>query len=549
METPTLHRLRTFFRICFGYLTLVSLVASSFTVASLYWMAINQHRYAYTYRGQRNLLVAGALIVLSRLVLFIPVIWSTVFGFAWWTLKTGKLSARTWAIAASALTTLSSAGLAVARFVFWPSNRTHLHHHYPVFYIAFIAIGILGIVVFLRSSSESIQASAPNTRFKGDGTSAVLDLFVTILALTGVWGGIIFYTRWGRAHNLPFVRNAVSWPWILLIIFITVILHEAAHASVGLAFGMKLRAFVIGPFQWRIRDGRWTYRFVPAAILSFGGSTGIIPTNPNQSRWIEIAMIAAGPLINLLAGLATVLGVIAAKGHSWERYWQPLAFFALVNIVTFAVNLVPFRPEALYSDGARMSQLFSNGPWAELHRVFIMVSSSTITPLRPRDYNIDAIQNAAAHFTRGREALMLHLFATSHFLDRNQISEARASFAQAASIYSDNPAIIPPELLTTFVFNAVYLDRDPAAARRFWDIYASSGPTHFGVDYWLARSALHFIENRASESHEAWNTGAALASRLPAAGAYDFDRDRYRLMRDLLGSAAEPQSGHLAFIS
>ncbi len=545
METPAMHRLRIFLRICFGYLTLISLVASGFTIMSLYWMATSQHHYAYTYRGHRNLLVSGTLIVLSRLVLLLPVICSIVYGLAWWKLKNGGPAARALAIVASILTILSTAGLAAARLALWPSTDRHFHFTYPLISLFFFAIGILGLIVFTRSSPEAITSDGPKTRLKGDGTSTLLDLIVSALALAGVWGGIIFYTRWGHAHDLPFVRNAVSWTWIIVIIFVTIILHEAAHAAVGLALGMKLRAFVIGPFQWRMRDGRWTYRFIPSAFLSFGGSTGIIPTDPHQSRWMEIAMIAAGPLLNLFTGLAIALTVISAKGQPWEPYWQLLAFFALVNTVTFAVNLVPFRPEALYSDGARIFQLLSAGPWAELHRVFSMVSSSTVTPLQPRDYDIRAIQSAAAHFTSGNEALMLRLFATSHFLDRNQIPEARAAFAQAVSIYEPSGLRVPPELLLTFVFNAVYLDRDPIAARRFWELYESTTPAHLGVNRWLARAALHFIENQIPEALDAWKIGNALACDLPSAGAYDFDRHRYSLMRDLLDTAsAQPQAEH-----
>ena len=468
---------------------------------------------------------------------FFPLILAGVYGTAWWTLKHGRRSARNWAIAASILLILSTAALVTARLTLWPAGRHHVRASYLLFQLFFFAIGVLGVIVFTRTSSASMLAGAQRRRLHGDGTSAFLDLIVSALALSGVWGGIIFYTRWGHAQNLPFIRGAVAWPVILLVIFFTVILHETAHASVGLILGMKLRAFVIGPFQWRIRDGRWTYRFVPAGFLSFGGSTGIIPTNPNQSRWVEIAMIAAGPFINLLTGLLAALTVVSAKGHRSERFWEPLAFFALVNIVTFAVNLVPFRPEALYSDGARIFQLLSGGPWATLHRIFSTVLSSTVTPLRPRDYDIQAIQSAASHFTHGREALMLRLFATSHYLDQNQIPEARASFAEAVSIVQDSNINIPPDLLTTFVFNAVYLDRDAVSARRFWDIFESKNPTHRGVDYWLSRSALHFIENQPLEAREAWNTGAPLARKLPIAGSYEFDRDRYRLMRVLLNSA------------
>ena len=531
-----MRRLRVFLRICFGYLTLISLVVSIFMVRTFIWMY--QHPRANTWFAQSDRqLSSAALIALSYFVRLIPLILAGVYGTAWWTLKHGRRSARSWGIAASVVVILTSAGLVTARLTLWHAGRHHFRGTYLLFQIFFFAVGILGLIVFARSSSESIQ-SAQRRRLAGDGTSAFLDLLVSGLALTGVWGGIIFYTRWGHAQQLPFLRSSVSWPVILLIIFITISLHEAAHASIGLALGMKLRAFVVGPFQWRIRDGRWNYRFIPAGFLSFGGSTGIVSTDPNQSRWVEIAMIAAGPLMNLVAGLLAAFLTISAPGRPWERYWEPLAFFALVNIVTFAINLVPFRPEALYSDGARIFQLLSGGPWAELHRVFSMVLSSTVTSLRPRNYDIQAIHSAAAYFTHGREALMLRLFATSCFLDRNQTAEARATFAQAVSIANESQINISTELLTTFVFNAVFLERDAVAARRYWDLFESKTPTHFGVDYWLARSALHFVESHPLEARDAWNVGAALARELPAAGAYEFDRDRYRLMRDLLGSTS-----------
>ena len=531
METPALRRLRVFLRICFGYLTLISLVLCIFTFRVFFWML--QHPNSAPGDSHPSTLV----FVSSYLVRLIPLLMAITYGAAWWTLKQGRRSARNWSISASLLVILSTTLLLAARLSLWTAGHHHVRGSFLLFQIFFFAVGILGLIVFTRSSSESLQ-STQRSRRQGDGTSTFLDLLVSALALAGVWGGIIFYSRWGHAQQLPFIRGAVSTPVILLTIFITIFMHEAAHACVGLALGMKLRAFVIGPFQWRIRDGQWTYRFVPASFLAVGGSTGIISAKPDQSRGVEISMIAAGPLINLIAGLFAAFLTISASHQRWERYWEPLAFFALVNVVTFAINLVPFRPETLYSDGARIFQLLSGGPWAELHRVFSIVFSSTVTPLRPRNYDIQAINSVAAYFTHGREALLLRLFTTSCFIDRNQIPEARASFAQAVTLAGESEANIPADLLTTFVFNAVYLERDAAAARRYWDLFEGKAPTFFGVDYWLARSALHFVEDHPLEARDGWNVGAALARELPIAGAYEFDRDRYRLMRDLLRSVS-----------
>jgi Zn-dependent protease len=540
MDTITLQRLRGFLRICFGYLTLITTLVSAFLLASLFSAAQHPHAYHYYYRGQKNVLVSAILIALSRIVRFAPVPLAITYGMAWWTLKQGRPSARRWAIAASALMVLSSAIMLISRLTLWPGGR-RFHGSFLSFQIFFIAAGILGLFVFWKTSSDVIEAASVS-RTRGDGTSTFLDLAVSVLALTGVWGGMLSYARWGHAQQLPFTRGAVSLGIIALVLFLTVTLHEAAHAAAGLALGMKLRAFVIGPFQWRVRDGRWKYLFQPAGILSFGGSTGMVPMNPNQGRWIEIAMIAAGPFSNLCAGALAIWLTLSAKGSPWERFWEPLAFFATVNLVTCAVNLVPFRPEALYSDGARIYQLLSGGPWASLHRAYSTVLSSTVSDMRPSRYDMDAIRRAQAHFKRGREALMLSLFATSHYLDSGDIPEARASFADATRLYQETRLNIPTDLLTSFVFNSVYLDRDAASARRFWNLYESKSPTHFGVDYWLSRSALHWIENHPLEARDAFATGSALADQLPHAGAYDFDRDRYRGMKELLDGPPVPSA-------
>jgi hypothetical protein len=532
MDSPAMQRLRGFLRICFGYLTLICTIISGFMLASLYWMAQHPHHYHYTYKGQRRLVLSVTLIALSRLVRVVPILMAIVYGTAWWTLKQGRRSARRWAIAASAVMVLSSGAMVFSRLVLWPAG--HFRSSFLLFQIFFFATGILGLIVFTKTAASSIEAQAQPAHVRGDGTSSILDLAVSALALAGMWGGMILYSRWGSAQHLP--ANSVSLGVIALVILVTVLLHEAAHAGVGIALGMRLRAFAIGPFQWRIRDGRWTYLFVPSGFLSFGGSTGVVPSKQDQSRWNEIAMIAAGPLVNLGAGALAGLMTVTAKDRPWERFWEPLAFFATVNLVTCAVNCVPFRPEALYSDGARIYQLLAGGPWALLHRVYSMVLSSTVSPMRPRNYDLEAILRAEAHFTHGREALLLHLFATSHYIDTGKLAEARAGFAEVLRIYQETQPRIPGDLLTTFVFNSVYLNRNASEARRFWDLYESKSPTHFGMDYWLARAALHWIENDNLEARDAWATGNTLAAQLPEAGAYNFDRDRYGMLRELMES-------------
>ena len=61
------------------------------------------------------------------------------------------------------------------------------------------------------------------------------------------------------------------------------------------------------------------------------------------------------------------------------------------------------------------------------------------------------------------------------------------------------------------------------------------------VDYWLAGSALHWIEGRLPEAEEAWRQADAEARKLPRFGAYEFDRDRVAYLRALLDRHPESE--------
>jgi hypothetical protein len=330
------------------------------------------------------------------------------------------------------------------------------------------------------------------------------------------------------------VFGYVFWLQFVLALFVTITLHELGHASVGCALGMRLRAFVVGPLQWRIRDGRWKFQFVPAKILSAEGAAGVVPTDPNQSRWNEICMIAAGPMVNLYTGVIAACIALMAKGQGYEPYWHLLALVATLSFVSFAGNLIPFRPEASYSDGARIYQLLRGGPLADLQRVFNLVGATLVTSLRPRDYDIEAIQRASRTFTSGRQAFLLRMFASFYFQDCGNIPMACQALAEAESIYKDSAAEIPAELHADMVFGNAYLRHDAAGARLWWDRMNSKKPSHLGVDYWLAQSALLWIESHNEEALEAWTKGNALAKQLPVAGAYEFDRDRVSLLHQAL---------------
>jgi hypothetical protein len=459
-----------------------------------------------------------------------------IFGMAWWTVRNAKRWARAWAIAASLVMILTTTPM-----LFWwrflPSGLF-------VIYAVLLALGIAGLVAFIpRNALANAPIVPPKPpRIARDGTSGILDALAWILGVAGYLAGMSVWDRWGISRHLHMTFGLMYWLQLFLALALTIFIHESGHALAGLSLGMKLRAFIVGPFHWRIRDGRWKFQFLPAHFLSAGGAAALVPTNPDQPRWREIVMIAAGPVANLGTGLIAIPVALAVAGSPFEQDWHFLGVFSTLSLVTFAVNLIPLRPESLYSDGARIFQLVRGGPWADLHRALSVVQSTLVTPLRPKDYDIDAINRASASFTHGRQALFLRLLASSYFLDSGSIDKATEALSDAESIYLESASDIPAELHFDFVFESAYLRHDAASTRQWWDRMEAKKPTHLGVDYWLARSALLWIENHNEEAREAWNKTSALAQKLPRAGTYEFDRYRVGLLGAVLGASPATSS-------
>jgi hypothetical protein len=108
----------------------------------------------------------------------------------------------------------------------------------------------------------------------------------------------------------------------------------------------------------------------------------------------------------------------------------------------------------------------------------------------------------------------------------------KASWKAPANSFSDLPA----ELCLSFVYRVAFLRRDAAGARQWWERMEAKKPTHFGADYWLAQSALFWVEGRQEEAREAWNKGNVLVQKLPTAGDDEFDRYRCSLLHDCIES-------------
>lgn len=441
---------------------------------------------------------------------------AAVFAAAWWTTLRSKSSARGWGLAASALNLLAAV---------LPTLLTH--HPISGSFRVVLALGLVGIIAFaprLKAPGEAAIAHEHES-LPGDWTFDLVNRIAEVCMFALTFPAYLWWTRWMKASDVHGLES--SWSLIavsLLIVFAITSVHELGHAAVGLACGMKLRTFLIGPFQWRIREGKWTFQFSPKGLLLAGGATGTVPASAHMARWKYISMLAAGSLINMVTGSLALVIALRAPSHSPVQACGLLALFGAWSLALALGNLLPFRTNSCYSDGASILQLLSGSAWADFQMAVAEIGSSQVTSLRPRDYDIAAIQRAAAGIRSGRQGLLLRLFALNYFLDCGRIREAEVALAEAERVYGESPSVIPSQLLTIFVFASAYVRRDAVAAREWWERMKSGSPARFSLDYWRASSALAWIEGDLKQANEAWKKSNAIALRLPQAGAYEFDR-------------------------
>ncbi len=403
--------------------------------------------------------------------------------------------------------------------------------------LVLLGVGTIGLIVFAwpGQPTDTVQQAQKTWKLPGDGTSALFNNAVQLVMVLVGWRAYHWWMEWLGNNDLPtpdFIRGTLE---LALIGLLIVFLHESGHTLVGLLVGMKLRAFIVGPFQWRIREGKWEFSFQPRNILATSGATGIVPTTAHFPRSLQLCMLVAGVLTNTATGVVALAFSLSAAAPMQTQ--GPVALFGVFSVVVAAMNLVPFRIADSYSDGAQIYQLFSKGPLGDFHRVIGLAGAGLVSAVRPRDYDISAIHRAVQSIAQGRQGLLLRLLAYSYFLDCADLEKAGDELAKAGTIYNESASNAPVEFVTAFVFGSAYIWRNADFARGWWAHVETKKPASLNSDYWLAHAALLWIETDLKTASESLEKARMLAQELPAFGAYDFQRYQCTLLNNELNAA------------
>jgi len=407
-----------------------------------------------------------------------------------------------------------------------------------------LTLGLAGIMLFLRRETVPAAAILPPARLAqipGDRTWRGTGSIVTLVFVAAAFVMAHIWDKWAQVHGLPRTSDSILSVVLFLTLALTVTaaIHESGHALAGAAFGMKLLAFTIGPFQWSQRGGRWRFKFKKQV---FGGSVSSAPTHLDQPAWQDVFMVFSGPLANLCSAPAFFWIALHCPGTRLQPFWFLLTFLATLSIVVPVLNLFPFRTATgSYSDGARILQMFTHSPVLEYQRALRALQSTLATPLRARDLDPAVFQRAAALRPRELAGLHAHLIAAHIFEEQGRIPEAAAEIAAADAIYAACTIKLSAPLHTAFVIFHALHNRNATAARLWWDRISAKIIDRKTVDYRLATASLAYIEGRRAEAQASWQSASDEARTLPDCGGYDTDRNRVALLRTLLNQqSAQP---------
>lgn len=167
--------------------------------------------------------------------------------------------------------------------------------------------------------------------------------------------------------------SAAALAFLLIACAASMLLHECGHLAAALLLGFDVLGGSFGPFRIERLNGCWRFRLVRGNL--FRASVAAIPRGPASWRTRTMMVVAAGPIATLLTGIASVL----AASHSGRHpFWGGMAE---LNLLLFALSLIPFQAKSAPSDAKLLLDLSRNGAEAEgIARCFRRMHERAFTP-------------------------------------------------------------------------------------------------------------------------------------------------------------------------
>ena len=393
------------------------------------------------------------------------------------------------------------------------------------------AVGLYWCFSKKMRDAEPVADQFEHKSQPGDGTHKWVQKIAPVagVAIWLVSLGLVGW--WGSQHHLP--RRAPVDGLILIFAceWITTLFHELGHAVAGWIGDMRLAIFSVGPFVAQKRAGKWTFKLSLAGIIgAAGGGVVSTPLHLNNLRKRMAVEIAGGPIASVLTALAAFVILTFAPGSTWQIWWRVPALVCAMSASAAVFNSIPFGFAAGFSDGAAFLQILRGSAFADLRATMKMISSISVTEMRPRDLDAQTLTDGMRAGMGTPHEGVLQLIQVVCAVDRGDLIAAREHLENGLLRIPVPEKAPTPACAAEMALYMAYLDGDAHRAGAWLEgaeVFAAKrkAVTAKDYDFCSATLAIRMAQGRDAEASAAHAKCSEILAKRPQVGLYEFERD------------------------
>jgi len=270
---------------------------------------------------------------------------------------------------------------------------------------------------------------------------------------------------WFEAQHME-RSSPLGLAWIVIrsiaALYAMVAIHELGHALAGRAAGFRMQSLRIGPVE--IQAGR--LRFHRRIGLAASGVAHLFPTAHDHLAQRSFAMVAGGPLANLVTGCAVLLLRIDLG--------IPAAAFVAASFGNVLSDLLPFENRIGVTDGRRLGMLLCDRPRAERWLSILQLQAKVRDGVMPEAWPTELLERATAVHDDSADTVAAHGLAYASAFHRGDDAKAARCLETSLQYASHAARPLRAALISdAAVFQARRRHR-PDLAQRWLEDLASS---------------------------------------------------------------------------
>ena len=229
--------------------------------------------------------------------------------------------------------------------------------------------------------------------------------------------------------QLDLWQQALVIAFCLLALLLVLLAHEVGHLVGGRLVGFRAFLLIVGPLRLERSESGWAMHLNTSLALS-GGLAGLAALDARDLKRRTAVMVAGGPVASVTLALGAWLTLRAFGLVPFDlntSFASFVTFFTLQMIagasaVIALATLVPMTTSGFLSDGARLLRLWRGGPVAERDSAIQAIMGSSLSGVRPRDWDPALITAACALRDASMFGFVAQQFAQLQAADRGDIA-------------------------------------------------------------------------------------------------------------------------------